>query len=147
MNPQSKVCVNLPCTMVQLNPATGEEIRDDAHFGSIQETIYQGTDIEEVYQVIKDKIFESFASYQKNGSGRRFEKIIKLELNIRKSNPIKRSSYILLPKKLNGKKAIINMENDDQECFKWCIARACNPVERNPSRITKILQKQAETFN
>ena len=39
------------------------------------------------------------------------------------------------------------MENDDQQCFKWCVTRACNPVERNPSRITKILEKQVKKLN
>ena len=119
--PQSKVCVSLSCSMVKSNPANGEETRDNAHFSSRQETIYEGTDLKEVYQDMKDKILESFATYQKNGSGWRFETINKLELNISKSNPIKGSSYIPLPKKLNGRKAVISMKNYDQQCFKWCI--------------------------
>ena len=146
-NPQSKVHVNLVCTMIKSKPDADKEIRDVAHFSSKQETIHEGTDLEEVYQTMKDKILESLASYQKNGSGWRFEKINKLEFNISKSNPLKGSSYIPLPKNLNGKKAIINMENDDQQCFKWCITRALNPVERDPSRITKILRKKAEKLN
>ena len=48
----------------------------------------------------------------------RLNKIIQLDLNISKSNPIKGSSYIPLPDFLKNKKAIINMKNDDQECFK-----------------------------
>ena len=57
------------------------------------------------------------------------------------------SSYIPLPKELASKKAIINMKNDDNECFKWCIARALNPVEKNAERITKILRLQTEKLN
>ena len=38
-------------------------------------------------------------------------------------------------------------ENDD-ECFKWCITRAKNPVTTNhPERITKLLREQSEQFN
>ena len=99
-NPQSKVCMNLQCIMVKSNPATGEKIRDHAHFSSKQETIHKGTDVEEVYKTVKNIIIESFASYQKNGSCWRFEKIIKSQLNISKNNPLKISSYIHLPKKL-----------------------------------------------
>ena len=146
-DPQTKVRVILLCTMVKSNPAIGEETRDDAHFSSRQEAIYEGTDLEEVYQDMKDKILESFASYQKNGSGWRFETINKLKLNISKNNLIKGSSYIPLPKKLNGRKAIINMKNDDQQCFKWSIARAFNPAENHSERVTKKLQEQAEEFN
>ena len=79
VNPQTKARMILFCTMVKSNPATGEETRDTAHFSSKQETIYKGTDLEEVYKDINDQILESFAVYQKNGSGWRFEVINKLE--------------------------------------------------------------------
>ena len=39
------------------------------------------------------------------------------------------------------------MKNNDDQCFKWCIARALNPIEKNPERIDKNLRKQAENFN
>ena len=38
------------------------------------------------------------------------------------------------------------MQNDDNECFKWSIVLALNPVKDNPQRITKELQKQAERY-
>ena len=39
------------------------------------------------------------------------------------------------------------MKNEDDECFKWCVARALNPVENHPERITQKLRKQAEELN
>ena len=36
------------------------------------------------------------------------------------------------------------MANDDEECFKWAVTRALNPVEKNPQRVTKLLRKQAK---
>ena len=39
------------------------------------------------------------------------------------------------------------MQNKDNECFKWCITRALNPVDKHPERITKILRLQAEKLN
>ena len=39
------------------------------------------------------------------------------------------------------------MKNKDNECFKWCITRALNLVDKHPERITKILQLQAEKLN
>ena len=33
---------------------------------------------------------------------------------------------------------MINIQNiDDNECFKWCLARYSNPADHNPRRITK----------
>jgi hypothetical protein len=54
------------------------------------------------------------------------------------------SSYIPLPKFIADKKAVINIENKDNYCFKWCLTRALNPVVKNPQRITKILKYQSE---
>ena len=39
------------------------------------------------------------------------------------------------------------MQNYDNECFKWAIVRALNPVKDNPQRITKELQKLAEQYD
>jgi len=63
-------------------------------------------------------------------------------------------TYIPLPKFIASKKALMNMKfqtekrrNEDVQCFKLSIARALNPVEDHPERITKQLEKQAETLN
>ncbi|PFX14417.1 hypothetical protein AWC38_SpisGene21421 [Stylophora pistillata] len=74
------------------------------------------------------------------------EKIMQL-MKAKQYNPLNGSSYIELPKALKGKKAIINMENQDNECFKWCITRVLYPVEKNPQRITKILKEQSDRLD
>ena len=47
------------------------------------------------------------------------------------------SYYIPLPKFLAAKKAIINLNNEDDECFKWAITRTLNPVKIHPERVDK----------
>ena len=54
-------------------------------------------------------------------------------------SPVGGSSYIPLPERLRGKMAIINMKNEDSECFKWSVTRALNPVEEHQDRISKEL--------
>ena len=39
------------------------------------------------------------------------------------------------------------MKNEDEECFKWCVTRALNPVDKNKERITQKLRKQSEELN
>ena len=51
------------------------------------------------------------------------------------------SPYIPLTGFLSAKKAIINLKNEDEECFKWAITRALNPVERNSERIDINFEK------
>ena len=75
------------------------------------------------------------------------KKFKKLELYISKYNPLKGSSYIPLSSHLKNKKAIINMKNNEDECFKHSVPRALNPVERDGERMTKLLKKQAEQLD
>ena len=81
------------------------------------------------------------------GSSWRFKAVTKFEINTIAYKPLKGSLYFPLPPVLANTKAIINMKNDDDQCFKWCIARALNPVAGNSERITKVLRMQSEKIN
>ena len=51
---------------------------------------------------------------------------------------MKGSSYIKLAQELrNSKKGLINMKNEDNECFRWWHIRRLNPQDKNPQRIKK----------
>lgn len=39
------------------------------------------------------------------------------------------------------------MNNEDEECFKWCVTRALNPVAQNAERVTKVLREQAKKLD
>ena len=54
---------------------------------------------------------------------------------------------IPLDETLADKKAIINIQNKDNECFKWCITRALNPNENHPERVDKDLREQSKKLN
>ncbi|XP_065654581.1 uncharacterized protein LOC136081211 [Hydra vulgaris] len=69
-----------------------------------------------------------------------------MDINIIEYNPIKAKSYIPLDKNLATKKAIINVKNEDNQSFKWCIARALNPTDKNSERVDKELKNQAENI-
>ena len=78
---------------------------------------------------MKEIVLESLAKFQRQGSNWRFHSVLSLDLHTVKQEPLGGSSYIALPKFLAAKKAIINLRNEDDECFKWAITRALNPVE------------------
>lgn len=53
--------------------------------------------------------------------------------------PIRGSSYIDLPKIIKDKKAVLNIQNtNDNECFKWCILAHQYPVDskNHPQRVS-----------
>ena len=52
-----------------------------------------------------------------------------------------------LPKAIKDKKALINLKNEDQQCFKWCVTKALNPVDKNSERITELLREESKIPN
>ena len=52
---------------------------------------------------------------KETGTGAEIDHCVKLYLNTAKYKPLKGSSYMLLPKALANKKAIINVKNEDNE--------------------------------
>ncbi len=140
-----KVYAVLKCVLVKHNLKTGERVFSDFNGHSGTHTIT--TELGNTYEEMKGKMLESLAKYQKEGSGWRLYSIKGLDVSIVKFNPLDGSGYSKLPPIITKKKAVINMKNSDDQCFKWAVTRALNPVDKNPKRITKELRKQAEEFN
>ena len=110
--------------------------------------ILEDTDVKEVYDEMTDEIEESIQKVKyAEGSGWRFLKIINLTLHTAKWDPFNAGSYIDLPPFLKNKKAMINMKNEDDECFKWCVLRALNPKDRDAERIDSDLKSKQNTLN
>ena len=136
-------------TILYLNVlmSQGETIKEFAFHSKIK-LILDGTDLNEIYDEMKDEIEEQIQKVQEAmGSGWQFEKVIKLVLHTTRWDPINAGSYIELPKALKNKNAIINMKNQDEECLKWCVLRALNPKDIHPERIDKDLKSKQDTIN
>jgi len=146
-NRQTKVSFILTCAMERVNMKPGEVDSTNFPFRSKTEVVLDSTDVSEIYNGVKDKIIESMAAFQMRGSNWRLKAVQKLDINTVVYKPLKGSSYIPLPKYLANKKGIVNMKNEDDECFKWCVTRALNPGNNNPERITKELIRQSEELN
>ena len=60
-----------------------------------------------------------------------FDEVISTDIQTVEYSPLNVLSYILLPKEVSLKKAILNIKNNVQECFKWSILMFLNPVVTN----------------
>ena len=89
---------------------------------------------------MKETVLESLANFQRQGSNWRFRSVLIFDLHIEKYEALGGWSYIPLLKFLAAKEAIINLKNEDDECFKWANTRALNPVEN----ILYVLNKNYE---
>ena len=125
----------------------GETVIKPAKFSSDIYINLDGTDEDEIYIIMTEKILENMATFQSGGSGWRLHSIIKLELHTVEWDPLRGNSYIKLPKELSNKNAIINVKNEDNKCFLWCVLRALNPKDNHPDRIDKKLKEKENTLN
>ena len=103
-----------------------------ANFHSGIEVNLDGTDGKDLYDMMVERILEKIATYLVMDSEVRFYKVIELELHTLSYKPLSGKTRIPLPKELADKKAIINVQNEDNKCFLWCALRALNPKEHNP---------------
>ena len=116
----------------------GEIVEKSAYFNSKAQTIINHTEINEALQMSKQNILNLISQWISEGSGWTIQSVDSHYLNIAKYEPMKGSSYIQLPNELrNSAKGLINMKNEDNECFRWCHIRHLNPQDKDPQRIKK----------
>ena len=118
---------------------------DNTYLHSITKLITWSTDLNEWYdKEVTDHILESFSSYEGRGSGWKFMGIQNLEMLVTKVRHFGGSSFIDLPSEIKNKKACVNVQNNNQECFKFSILAALHydEIQKNyfrPSKYTKWL--------
>lgn len=104
------------------------------------------TNIEEWFNNIKKVISNNIENFETSGSGWRLEDIHELLVSSNKCCEFSGSSYIELPESIQKKKAVINVHNYDNECFKWAVLSALYPVIKDPQRVNKY-EKYTNTLN
>ena len=147
-NRNIKTILYLHCLMERIATIGDNEIKEFAFHSKDLKLVLAGTDESELYNEMMDEIEEEIQKVQNaEGSGWQFLKVIKLVLHTTKWEPIYGSSYIPLDPYLANKKAIINMQNEDDKCFMWCVLRALYPKDNHPERIDKDLKSKQDNIN
>ena len=109
-----------------------------AFFNSKAQEITNNVMAAEALKSSKDQISNIIAKWISEGSGWTIESVDNHYLNIVQYQPMKGSSYIQLPVELrHHMKGLINMKNEDNECFRWCHIRRLNPQDKDPQRIKR----------
>ena len=122
---------------------SGEYFSEVFPFESEIHIITDGTDMDKFFDALYRQILKGVETFMKNGSGWSIVNLERFDINIYEYKPFSGSTYVKfrdikvrfkgkemdLDKELCGRKAIINMQNNDNECFKWSVVRALNPVK------------------
>lgn len=112
---------------------TKYHIEDDTNvtkvalFNTKNYIIVEASDLEDIYSQIVSDLNKQSEDFQTKESGWALEKMLFVEVNINKYSPMRGSSYMNLPDAINHKRAVINIQNQDQACFAWAmIAARCD---------------------
>ena len=101
--------------------------------------VHKSTNIKLLIQTQIDKLLHLVEEENLEGSDWVISNINFLQVVITKNPNDRGSSYIEAPKIIADKKAILNIQNkNDNECFKWCILASLFPVDskKHPYRVT-----------
>ena len=119
-----------------------------AFFNGKAKTITKPNDIEPELNKSRQEILNVINKWVSEGSGWVIDRIDSHYINVTLYKPLNGSSYLELPTELgNSKKGLINMKNEDEECFRWCHIRHLNPKTKYPERIKKEDKKMINELN
>ena len=113
-----------------------KKILKNGYFNSTTDLIINETDIKLAIQASQQQILNKIAQWVSEGSGWTIQSIENHYINIVNYSPLKGSSYIKSPQELKNR-GLINLQNEDNECFRWCHIRHLNPQGKDPQRIKK----------
>jgi Zinc finger, C2H2 type len=133
---------NMGVICLYIKPKADTEIEElptqEASHYTKMEVLTSTESTEEKYNRAVERIMAKMSEFQERDSGWTLVKVIRLELNINKCNPLRGNSYIPLPPSIKRKEAVVNIQNADEYCFAWAVNSAIHPVQWgcNPNRIS-----------
>ena len=128
---------------------TGDNyMRVEMPFNSLMTEFFEASDINDLIQRMLAYIKVQAENPKFPESGFTLDKIMHLYINFHRLVLTRGSSYNELPKWLKSKKAVINQQNKDEECFKWAVIEALHheEIKHHPERIS-LLRPYENQYN
>ena len=117
-------------------------------FNSLMTEFFDASDINNLMQRMLAYIKAQTENSKFPESGLTLDKIMYLYINVHRLVLTRVSSYTELPEWLKSKKAVINPQNKDEECFKWTVIEALHheEIKHHPERIS-LLRPYENQYN
>ena len=100
--------------------------RVELAFNSRMIEVHQGSDLGGIANGLIAHMKTQIENPALANSRFRFDEVLFLDVNFHHLHLTRGSSYLPLPDWIVKKNAIINPQNDDEECFKWAVIAALN---------------------
>jgi hypothetical protein len=122
----------------KFHPETGREEFEEITIASKNQIILREDEIEETIHALLLEIHEKIESWDNNEGYWHLVNVVNIDFKLREYKPLSGSSCIKLPKWIYNKKATINIKNEDQKCFKYCLQyhKHKNEITHHPERVS-----------
>ena len=126
----------------------GRMIEKSFTFTSRPQVIMNEYDIESALQNMRSDIGYRIGKFTMEGSGWAVNRLMNHDLHVISYDLLAAGIYIPLPNEIQNKKATINIKNNDDECFIYCLGRALDPLpeKEHLDRINKHLKNVCESL-
>ena len=97
------------------------------YFDRMQPAILNEHNMDTLNQLLNefnDQVKGEIEAWSERGSGWIMNKILEAFISVARYQPMRGGSFMALPTKLKNKKAILNIQNRDNECLRWAIRAA-----------------------
>ena len=123
--------------------AGGNECKETFYINSKVQQVLHVDDITNAINCQNSDIRQKIDRFTAGGSGWAVRKIHRHFINIYHYEAIRAKGYIKLPDWINNKKATINIQNDDDRCFIYCLGRRFDdhPEKNHLERVNEHLKK------
>ena len=107
-------------------------------FTSRPQVVMNKDDTKSALQNMRSDIEVRIDRFTMEGSGWAVIGLLKHDLHVNKYDPLAARSYIPLPAEIQNKKATVNLKNDDDRCFIYCLGRALDPNPRTKYNLERV---------
>ncbi|CAH3040626.1 unnamed protein product, partial [Porites lobata] len=133
------------CTLTMPDKYRTEPLKYEGYFRTPNPLISTyPQQLREQLNMAMETVEERMATFMQAGSGWILSRNHAVVLEMVDYQPLGGSSYIELPKDMYDTKAIVNVKNQDQECFKWSVLAALHPTLKNAERVSKYHEYKDE---
>ena len=119
---------------------TSEDLVRDEYLKTKVAFASNEADVPEAFRETSADLKTEVEQYQNRGSGWSFKQVNALYVHIAKLNPLEGRSYVKLPDFLLKKRCIINVQNEDNLCFKWAILSCLYPAQKHTERLSNYIK-------
>ena len=95
-------------------------------------------DVPQLVETSRD-LLELLEVYEQNGSGWVFSNFVSMELSLWHLDPLRASAFVRLPKRIRDKRAVTNVVDTGDDCFKWAVLAELHPATDHPERMENYL--------